>query len=743
MANARMAALLARRAPTLGSGSIRVLAPQNTGISSIAKRNAANESETMISKYNAGQISNADMKAFLQKQVTSPYVSDSDKTDIQAKLQDFDVLIEKDRLESVFKSAQENTLQKEQAAQALAQFYTQRASTMVAGTPAHSQALENAGNWQATVTNIQQSVSRQQRSNYQDQLFQKINQLPTSSSERSIATAEAYKKLADMARSQGDVAAQNDYLAKYEQAQTYADQYKASEDQKQSLNEIKQFAADQDLAIAKLTDKTPEELRSKAEKAYAVAQKYLDIGDQLNYTKYMTMGTQAEEKYNKKLSSMSGSALSSSWDQQDDEYRKMIKEKQKELSDGKITIAQYSAGIANMMNTRKSDIDSRVQYVEQLDPNEKLKVNGRNIRAEDLLQKFYDERDTSSGLGYGDKSEDGGLQQKMSDFASGKIVAVVVPPKEVTKSGTVNLTGSEVAKISFVNADNLDQNDWATDEQGLMHKVNREQIQLSPEQAMSAVNGYFTDDSGNSSRVLYDTAGNPYIYGQGKKVQTYQPGSAKKVEQDFTGQPIRSYMGKQSDVQLQAEKDFEKQAILAQEKAKAPEVKPDIPLVEKIAGMTEGILPKPATVSPLAEKRTLPQQIKDTVSLSPIEAGKQIIQNIKEPVKTAVKSIETPQIQSVVKTVQQAPFTAIKQALNPPTISAPSNSGNIPITKVINNVPSVKQYSPDTGFSYQPIAQPKPVIAPAPQPTTLQKIGTTLTGAAGQAVNKLKSFFKW
>ncbi len=742
MANARQSILQDRRAPTLGSGSIRVLTPQNTGISSIAKRNAANESEVMISKYNNGLISNAEMKTFLQGQVNSPYITDSDKIDIQTKLQDFDVLIEKDRLESVFKLAPENSLQKEQAATALAQFYTKRASSMVAGTPAHSQALENAGAWQSTVQSIRGSVNKQQRKNLENSLLQKVNQLPTSSSARSQATAQMYKQLYDMAVSQGDEEDAQVYAAKLEQAQTYADQYGVQEQEQMSKNEIKQFAAEQDLLIAKLTDKTPDELRAKAEKAYAVAEKYAEIGDQLNYTKYLTMATQAEEKYNNKVSSLSGSEMAASWDTNDDEYKKIIKEKQKELSQGKININQYSAGVANVINQRKVDLDSRIEYAESLDPNAKIKVNGRNIRAEDLLQKYYDERDVSSGLGYGDKSEDGGINQKLEDFMSGKVVAVVVPPKEVTKSGSLSLTGSEVAKITFVNSDNLDENDWAVDENGLRHKINREEVQLTPEQAMTAVNGYYTDANGQSSRVLYDTAGNPYVYGQGKKVQTYEPGSSKKVEQEYTGQPVKSYIGFQDEVQTRAEKDFEDQAKAAQINPKVEE-QPDVPLIQKISEVTDTILPQGKNVSPIPEKRTLGQQLRDTASLAPIEAGKKILQNLKEPVGDVIENARET-IQPVVQTAQNVIGGATRQAvekITAPQPSAPSNSGSMPITKVVNNVPSVKQYSPTTGFSYQPIAAPKP--APAPQPTTLQKIGTTITGAAGQAVNKLKSLFKW
>jgi hypothetical protein len=226
--NARASALQARRSLTFGEKR-KVLAPQNTGISSIAKQNAASETDIMISKYNNGEIGNTEMKAFFQTQLTNPYVSVSDKTQIQTKLADFDVLIEKDRLEAVFKQAPENSIQKAQAATALKEFYTKRASTMVEGTPAHSQALENAGIWQQNLANIQESTNKLQRKNMQNQMLTQINQLPNSSSDKSVARAEMYKKLYEMAISQGDTDDAQVYLANMEQEATNAQAYSEQE----------------------------------------------------------------------------------------------------------------------------------------------------------------------------------------------------------------------------------------------------------------------------------------------------------------------------------------------------------------------------------------------------------------------------------------------------------------------------------------------------------------------------------
>lgn len=741
MASARQQILQERRSSSLGGSRIRILAPVNTGISTIAQKSAANELDLMINKYNNGQLGNEEMKSFLQTQLASPYTSSSDKTQIQTKLSDFDTLIEKDRLESQFKSAQENTLQKEQAAQALARFYQTRASTMVAGTPAHSQALENAGIWQQNVQNIRTNVNREQRKNLETAYLQKVNQLPTSSSERSLAQVEMYQKLSDMAQAQGDPEDAQAYLAKKEQAATVASQYQEQELASNNKTAIKQFAAEQDLAIAKLTNNTSDELKAKAEKAYAVAQKYADIGDQLNYTKYMTIGTQAEEKYNKKLESMTGESMAKEWDKTDDEYRKTVEQAQKDLASGKLNINQYSAGMASMLNQRKTDLADRIGYVEQLDSNQKIKVNGKNIRAEDLLTKYYSERDVSSGLGYGDKSEDGGLTQKMNDFSSGNVVAVVVPPKEVTKSGSVSLAGSEVARISFVNKDNLGEGDWAEDGQGLFHLIKRETIPLTQDQAYQAAqnNGYFTDSNGVSQRVQFDpNSGDPYIYGQGKKVDINEPGTARKVTVDYTGEKVPSFSEDLHTFQKSGMRSLDSEAAqVVQEKVKAAEKQKMENITPVIAGTKPNLIKDTNVITPTTVGQVKPVNIAQKPTGEINMPGLEVQTPANAPVTEQIK-VQSPE---PVK-VNQPGIQPVKVSQPTPGLTYQTPVAKAPVISAPSTAPAVKI---NTTTAMPGLQVQKPAPAPAPQPNLLQSaanivggIGTSIKNTASDVLKKLK-----
>lgn len=744
MASARQAALAERRStvdygnsPSLyGGGVIRILAPRNTGISSIAKQNAASEASIMIARYDSGQISNEEMKAFFQTQLNNPYVSTSDKTQIQSKLLDFDALIEKDRLESVFKQAPENSLQKIQAATALADFYTRRASTMVAGTPAHSQALENAGNWQQSVQDIQASANKEQLINLQNKLLQDVNRYPTGS-QKSYKKADMYNQLYNLALKNGDQDTANKYAALYEQEMTYAEQYEQQEAEKKDIADIKKFASEADLEISQLKNNSPEELAAKAKKAYEVAERYAAIGDEINYNKYMAIYNDSVEKYEKKSASMTTSATATNWDKNDDEYKKEVQKYKKQLSQGIINVQQYSAAIASIMNVRKQDLDARISYAETLDDNAKLKRDGKNIRAEDLLNLYYTERDQSSGLGLGDKSVDGGLVQKMNDYASGEMVAVMVPPNEVTKAGNISLTGSGVARIEFVNKNNLlDANGqltgWAIDDTGTLHKISRAETLLTPEQAATITGGVYTDPlTGESKYTHTDSSGNVYAYEKNKKVVTYRPETAERFEQGYTeNQPISSFNTMrdkkyEETMDESPTREIEVPDLTMGQKPqietpKAPYQKPPLQVAAEVIG---------PRIQPRVEatKTAIQQNVVEPIRENVVEPITKVAQPI---VQKAQKVIEPIKQVAATPTGQYKPSVAIQQAVQP-TLQKVQQAVSTPTGQF---APTTNLFT--TGLSN--IAQAGQAVAKAAQPV-VQKVQTGLQNLG----TKIKSGWNW
>lgn len=244
MASARLAQLLEQRnaSKNLNFGESRkVLSPSSNAIASISRKTATAELEAMISKYNDGLIGNEEMRSFLQKSVSAPGLTESDKTEIDTQIRDFDSRVQKDQLEAQYKGAPDNSIAKVQAASALAAFYQTRAAGMVPGTPAHSQATENLGVWQNNAVELQQKALTLQRRNMRYGEEQKINQLPNNSAERSYSKAQMYKKLYEQATADGDAEDANKYAAYYQQELTNAEEKATRESDQENKKQLSDF----------------------------------------------------------------------------------------------------------------------------------------------------------------------------------------------------------------------------------------------------------------------------------------------------------------------------------------------------------------------------------------------------------------------------------------------------------------------------------------------------------------------
>lgn len=732
MASARQQVLQARRSSGYSTGTrLRVLSPAQTGLSSIAKQSAANETDIMISKYNAGLIGNEEMKAFLQNQLNNQYVSASDKTQIQTKLLDFDNLIAKDRLEATFKSAQENTSQKEQAAKALAQYYKDRASTMVAGTPAHSQALENAGAWDATALNIQQSVNKQYRKNLESKWLQDINQKTTGSSERYAETAKMYEGLYNSAMQQGDEVDAQRYLASMEQAKTKSDEEFVKELDKKSKSEIKQFIANQDLEISKLTDKTPEELKAKYDKAIAVANKYAEMGDQLNYTKYMTVATQAEEKFNKASAAATASATSSEWDKEDYQLSNALYLAQKFLQAGKTPDGQpytpedYKNDVTSVTLAKGKVLENRYQIIDQMaaeDPNQKVKFNGTNRRVEDVLAALSKEKAT--------------VDPQVAAIQSGNFAIKEVSPTESAK----NPGGKPVSTLQIVDLNNIDMNEVARDSAGVLHDIQKEYAPIPLDQTENIYNNVFTDANGTQHKAKQLANGTWVAETGNQTVDTYEPGGTRKISipYDVTKSPEENKFGPFSEAAYmsqgmksldttaaQAVQDTVKKDQLAKTNMTAPVIPGTKP---SLVGDTRTPLVATPTTAPAinisqsAGKINMPGL---TQTSSPVKADLPTQTQIQpSPVQTSLPGLQMQQP----KIAQSTPGLSIQTPVSKPiTISAPSSA---PAVNIGTTMP---------GLSVQ-----KPV-APAPAPNLLQQagnavsgIGTKIKDAASGLLGKLK-----
>ena len=473
MANARQSILEDRR----GESKIRLLAPVATGISSIAKQNASNETDIMVAKYNAGLIGNEEMKAFLQTQLGNQYVSASDKTQIQTKLLDFDVLIEKDRLESVFKLAPENSLQKAQAATALADFYQKRASTMVAGTQAHSQALENAGVWQQNLATIQESTNREQQKNYKNQMLEQVNKLTGSA--KAQASAEMYTKLYDLAMQQGDQEGAQVYAANKEQELSRSAAYQeseanqaASQNRKDIINEFnivknayltKQISYDEyKKYLIELNDYAMEQQDGTLQTSVISAATEMEKLQAKGGPGAVNIGGNL---FAKTKSTGGGSSVADKMSQDYSDNLRVIQEMYINGNDGNgnpYTEQDYKEDLAEAVGNRTQELDTFWNTVQSMDDSATVWWKGKNRKVRDVKDEIEKEYNNVNSLNVA--------------IESGTVMLKQLPVSEQIGK---NLPTYEL--IDWRNIDDKESHLLALDERGIFHTGEMSQTEITKE----------------------------------------------------------------------------------------------------------------------------------------------------------------------------------------------------------------------------------------------------------------------
>lgn len=737
MANARLQSLSEQRSQyrnPLGGNSRRVLAPASTGISSIAKQNAANESDIMITRYNAGQIGNAEMKSFFEKQLKSPYVTQSDKSEIQTKMVDFDQLIEKDRLESVFKQAPENSLAKMNAATALADFYNARASSMVAGTPAHSQALENAGVWQQNVKTIQDSVNKQQRTNYQNIKLQDINQLPTSSSSKSSARAQMYKGLYDMAVSQGDTEDAQKYAALAEQENTYAQQFQEQEAQKseaQTMKERKKLLTDtinstlDDYHDGKLNE--PEVLGIFAQIDPEISS-FGDTSLMLSFNrnidtiqKNLEKGGLNRAKTSSGLTAVVGKGKGgqdiTGYDKASYDNVAQMREIQKQYRAGEIDALGFQESMAYLIKDKNELIEKTMTEYETIaseNPNAKAVFNGQKTRVASILDSLNKE--------YED------IASQVSAIRNGTFGLVETPASALGEGG------KSVADIKIINTENLDPKLYAQDDSGLYHPIQKRtkfltELGLSEAEMQAAISsGGFVDPATKQwTQVAIDKAGNPIYYDLKDQYVKISNPEGKVYEQPI-GKNIPSYQKIEADMKKQSEvaKEAEKVKQIELQKQTKNAVQSPLPENLKIdpIGATlkknDTLLPGLTKVQPQVIPQTPLAQVGKTVDAvkKAVEPVVETVKQVINPVKTTAP-VQTPasSMPGLVSNQQVPKFTAapstpqttvnVAQAVKSgglvttptpaPVVKPATVSAGMANTITVNNKKKVKQYDVKTG----------------------------------------------
>jgi hypothetical protein len=715
--SARTSALFERRQVS----KIKLLAPANTSISSIAKQTISAELDTMINRYNDGQVGNSEMKDFLNRMLTTPGVSISDKTQIEDKLRDFDTLIQKDKLEATFKAAPEGSITQVQAATALAEFYKQRAATMVTGTPAQSTALENASTWDAKVTSIGDTMAKTARTNQRYIQEQQINQMPSGSSERIMASAQAYQNLYEQALADGDTVAANQYLAKVNDLQTKAQEVYTKEGEQAATEEKKNRRTEIVNYVNTLANAYHDGQITATEFAQAIPNieaAAVDIGDtsiQLSLNRWADTLAKDMAKGVKRGSieglpvvlgkgGAGGTGQGTDWDMQDHNYSDNLRIAQEALKAGKFNSQTYLKAVGMAVQEHAQQLAQRIQTIDAIaseNPNAKVLYNGKKQRAEDILENLNEEFQS--------------LDEQAGAVTKGNFALAEVPPASGAELGK----GKSTVTYKIIDPTTLQENTMAQDDEGIYHPIVAETLTLTPEELASAAgSGVFYDTTGKygevgrSYFVSTDKSGNPSIKTGRQLVNVTGDDNKVNAQPYVQGQPVKSL----NQIQKEAE-----QAMTVK---KAEEVKQKQAVKDY---RYSGIPAQPAPAKPnLLEQATgavqqKVQEVAPALAQAPIPA---IVQKATEVVKPVVQKAQEA-IQQATPTLMQSPIQAVANKVQQavPQIQLPNYN---PVQTLQNNVTQAKNFITSIPQNISNAIQPAvQQVKQAVQPV-VQKIATTI-----------------
>lgn len=466
MANARASSLQGQRS-TFGygrfGGATRVSTSLSSSASSIAKNAQGDELSAMTSKYNDGVIGNEEMRAFLQKMLGSSLLSASEKTEVESRLRDFDVRIRVGQMEANYKNAPDNSIAKIQSAQTMGNYYRSLAGTLQPDTPAYSNYMEKAGQWDQVAVSETSQANKSARAIKRSQLFTEVYKSPPGSSEEAFQKYQAFVELANQANADGDVQAATQFSMYAQQAYSDAQatqvreqesaQRESAQGNRKALNDYinstmndykdGKISAEQAMINLNAADEQASalgetsinvRLNTLAQGIYTDVQKGRSYetsesgnfgfksaggssvsGDELLFdingggliyanqapqTSTKSGGTAKGKQTAGSKQTLYEKALERGGNVTVEEFEAIYKQnkdinKQRYLR-GEINGTAYKNSIAILEADRAQEIAKRLGILEQMNPNAKIKMNGKKYRVADLLETFNSRIDEST-----------------------------------------------------------------------------------------------------------------------------------------------------------------------------------------------------------------------------------------------------------------------------------------------------------------------------------------------------------
>lgn len=581
----------------------------------IGRKNLEAELQSLQKRYADGLISNDDMKKALSESINSPLLSSSEKVQMEDTLRSLDLKIRTSKLEAAYKSAPDNSPQKIQSAQALANYYAQYAGELIPDTPAHSEAIQKSAEWSNVAVSEQSQVEKSQRALLRAQKLNELAQVPDGSIEELNKKIEVYRALANNARADGAETEALNYDTQAQNALNSIPQLQLSMNKKQVKDVLNNLNSQ--LASGQIN------AQQMNESLQALAPTVDDIGDSalsLSFTKLV-------ESVTKKAGSERQASLTNGWDKSDLNYSDEVRQAQEALQGGEIDVNQYSQLLQGSLERRNTDLENRYTSIYEMvqnDPNARVKVNGRLVRGEDLLNTLDEDR------------RDLGTQ--IDAINSGSFGIMAVPPDQFNQSGTLKKSGKSQVTYKFFDTRNKPAGiDYAQDETGVYYPVTRKPVEVPYEE-------YQVGSMEKPAEYSMDKNTGKYFKLSQPQVEVYRPGTADRVVQPFVpNQTVAPYNKPPAQfngiVELPGLK-VDDQPGLSVQKWQNVEAKPSpAPTQSPIIAPTptKTVAPTP-TPTPLPAATPKPQTLATQVAPQP---QKNIIQSGFDWLKSGIKNLST------------------------------------------------------------------------------------------------------
>jgi hypothetical protein len=707
--NARSQQLASQRSRYAGfrgfSDRRRIINPYGTlsgAVSSIAKQAVQTQLQSKVKQYNDGLIGNEDMLSFLQSINGSASLTAAEKADVSSQIAEFGDKIRGDKLLANYSNTDKGTTDRAAAAQALSDFYAQKAAKAAPDSPAASTALQQAGTWKATAASEADAVNKSARSLNRAKLMYQVSQQQPGSEDEARLKAQAFQELASQARADGNEteAVQMETNAQNALNEIPAIQEKATKaattaERTDIINNINELA--NQYHDGKLS---PQEF---AQAIDLLDQRAVAIGDtsiQLSLNKWSDTLAKDIQKGVKRGSIDGGNGVSlpvvlgkggagggtqTDWDQEDGNYSKAMNIMQKWVTTGKddtghpYTFQNYVNDMAVQLQNREQTLSSRMDVLDAENPNARIYVNGKKVRVADVINDINTEMDTSSGAPTGDKTEDGGIQEKLNSLVNGNVAMVMETPNQVSSGGNISKSGRGVAKVRLVDVNSLDTSKYVPDEKGIYHELQKEYRPLTDAEKKQIVGGYIYDKQGNAFKVN----GNKVETGK-NYVDVYDPNTSFSKRR-FVGQGAQS---------VQGITDTERAAYQAQTDLKlrqatgAAELNPEQnPLASDTAKLIQKNQSQDALQKPSAKGNGVFDAAKTLIQPTGVNAF-DAIKSVAPAVKSAAGAVGSA-ISKVV--APQSPYKTPEQLHLPPNqpLNTPGSSGSAPAVPTIIQPPKV------------------------------------------------------